>query len=747
MTYDFSQLTGNEFESLCNDLISKREDIFIERFKDGKDGGIDGRFHEADKSTVIIQSKHYLKSGFKPLVNKLKNDELKKLKKLNPSRYIVSTSVPLNPPQKDEIKRELEPYIKSTKDILGATELNSLLLQYPEIEENTYKLWINSTQVLKTIFNSKQNQNNQLKINNFLSKSKLYVRTKNHEDAKEKLNNLNTVVINGSPGIGKTTLAQQLALDYIAEGYSFCVIEDDISDLYKQLNTSEKQIFYFDDFLGDVIFNLNNSGNRTLKCINELKEAKNTKFILTTRTNILNQAKSSLPSYKSTNTESYQFEIPIHSLSRIDKAKILYNHIWYSNLKKPKIEKIYENKNYKKIVDHRNFNPRLIEFITDEYKTRDFLSDDFWTYITDTLNNPSEIWDHVIQHQLTKIERELVIYISLFTSRHISENDLENFHYLSAHEDPTFNDLIKSLTGSIINRELTEQRKIKNKKIIFYPASHYTLFDPSIKDYIFKKYSSEPSLISRLALIKKSPNDIEIALNGMYRKTASHENEKHKIQFIESIYSNLEIENENENSFNCYILNKIKEMNKTGLYNDINLSLFKIALKTKLKNLDIHQIKTINLNLKTISIDSFNPNESDDFEKLILNHNNNIEDLKEISKLINHLEPNGGELSGFLEDEFSTLLFSEIELIADQEGIEIYKDEYGEYDTSELEQLIDEQLSDLKSKNNLRNYEFIDDSILDRFVDDDQYNDAKNSLSNDFEDNDDSEIDSIFERE
>ena len=92
--YDFSTLNDKEFEDLSVDLISKDKDKRFERFKAGKDGGIDGRFYHDDGSQEIVQCKHYLKTGFNGLISSLKkkNDkginEIDKVKKLTPIKYI-----------------------------------------------------------------------------------------------------------------------------------------------------------------------------------------------------------------------------------------------------------------------------------------------------------------------------------------------------------------------------------------------------------------------------------------------------------------------------------------------------------------------------------------------------------------------------------------------------------------------------------------------------------------------------------
>ena len=127
--YDFSTLNDKEFENLSIDLISKDKDKRFERFKAGKDGGIDGRFYHDNGSQEIVQCKHYLKTGFRGLINSLKKEnnsinEIDKVKKLNPSKYIFVTSLPLSAENKKIIKELFNPYIKNDSDIYGQEDLN-----------------------------------------------------------------------------------------------------------------------------------------------------------------------------------------------------------------------------------------------------------------------------------------------------------------------------------------------------------------------------------------------------------------------------------------------------------------------------------------------------------------------------------------------------------------------------------------------------------------------------------------------
>ncbi|MFQ2165246.1 restriction endonuclease [Aeromonas hydrophila] len=135
--YDFASLNDKEFESLCTDILSVHLNTRVERFKPGKDGGVDGRFFSSDGDEVIIQCKHWIKSGLPALLRTLENEEIKKIKKLSPKRYIFTTSLPLSRENKIKIKKIASPYILTEADIFGCEDLNYILSKHEAIEKIT----------------------------------------------------------------------------------------------------------------------------------------------------------------------------------------------------------------------------------------------------------------------------------------------------------------------------------------------------------------------------------------------------------------------------------------------------------------------------------------------------------------------------------------------------------------------------------------------------------------------------------
>lgn len=555
-TYDFTKLNDKEFEALSIDILSKMEGCHIERFKSGKDDGIDGRFFSTDGKETIIQCKHYIKSGIANLIKHLEEKELKKIKKLDPKRYILATSLPLSPNNKRKIKDALSPYIKYDSDIIGEDEISDSLSKNHDIERRHYKLWIPSSNTILTLLNNGIYGRSEFKLEQIKNSISRYVVTSNHDKAVKKLDDKRCLIITGSPGIGKTTLADQILLQYASQqDFEVCCIENSINEAEAIFVKDKKQIFYFDDFLGSVILD-SFSKREDYHIVTFIKRITNDiskRFILTSRTVILNDAKNLSERFQIENIDENEYEVQIRSLLPIDKAKILYNHIWHSSLTEDYIDELYYDKRYRKIIDHRNYNPRLISFITDPKRLTDVPSSDYWQYIQKTLDDPSGIWDHVFNKQITPLCLMSVYFVTL-NGREIRESDLRSaFSNMAIEEDLSrtsgvendFEKTIKTAVGSVLNRKLDSI----TKKV------RYSLFDPSIGDYVIKKVSQN-----------------SLSLKAYFK----HLNSVESLQNLESLFTNK-------------VIDKIvfSEILESIIKSKIGSNKISFSYKVKLSNLSI----------------------------------------------------------------------------------------------------------------------------------------------------------------
>ncbi len=229
--YDFSTLSSDEFELFVRDLLNSEERrwpnnyIFISTPK-GRDRGID-LFCSTPSSEfdTIVQIKHYPKSKYSQLKNKLFHDseneksELHKVRKIRPDRYILVTSIELTVQQKLDIKEGFNPYIKQLDQIYDRHKLNALLILNPEVEKRHYKLYLSSVLALERILKCSHIGSGEFIKERIEQNIRIYVNTGNFEQGEELLRKNNFLLIDGEPGCGKTTLAELLLYKMIGEGY------------------------------------------------------------------------------------------------------------------------------------------------------------------------------------------------------------------------------------------------------------------------------------------------------------------------------------------------------------------------------------------------------------------------------------------------------------------------------------------------------------------------------------------------
>ena len=506
--YDFSSLNDKEFESLSNDVLSSHFSVRIERFKARRDRGVDGRFFATPDNEVIIQCKHWINSGLPALMRSIEKSEAEKVKKLAPSRYIFVTSLELSRANKIRIKHIFAPYILNEDDIFGNEDLNDLLATYPEIEKKHYKLWITSTNVLKTILNAAIVGRSRFKLEEIVEESNRYVTTQSHKHAMEKLETKHSIIITGAPGVGKTSLADQLSQYYVAQGFELCFIENSLNEAEEHYNEESHQIFYFDDFLGrNFLLALDNhQDSQVINFISRINRDSKKRFILTSRSNVLNQGKRLSDLFDIKKIERSEYEVSIATLSDFDKAKILYNHIWFSQLDDGFIDEIYKEKRYLKIINHENYNPRLISFITDSHRLEAINHSTYWSYIEKTLENPQGIWGNVFDVQIDQLSKHMVIAVSIHGTS-ISEPDLNKFYTLlsasrlNSGDNITFDTAIRLLVGALLNRNVIDKDTIQ-----------YNLFNPSIADYVLSNHMGDINYIDELLACLGT----EEAINNIY---------------------------------------------------------------------------------------------------------------------------------------------------------------------------------------------------------------------------------------
>lgn len=485
--YDLTVLNDKEFEVLVADLLAAEIGAPVERFKPGRDAGVDARWFSSPGNEVIVQCKHWPRSSVAALIRKISSEEKAKVIALNPSRYIFVCSLPLSRKNKGAIAEAFLPCVVSPDDVLGYEALQRLISNHEAVERKHYKLWLASSNVLVTLLNNSVLGRSADSIDHIRHALAKFVETEDCRRARKQLTNARVLIIKGEPGIGKSTLAQHLVMESIGDGYQFVEIQADLTEAEGVLvDPDQKQIFYFDDFLGRNFLEVlaDNKDSHVLAFIRRILRSENKRFVLTSRTHILDRGKQLSELFRIENIGKREFELTVGALSRLEKGMILYSHIWNSGLPGWAIEALYDRNRYLDVIDHANFNPRLIAFITDPERIVDVAPQDFWAYVAATLDNPEAIWRHVFERQLSQDTRDLAVLVA-FNGKPINETTLEEaFVRLNrcGTDNPVqfavrFRDALRLAAGSVITRTISGS-----------VDASCELFNPSIADFLLNDH-------------------------------------------------------------------------------------------------------------------------------------------------------------------------------------------------------------------------------------------------------------------
>lgn len=501
--YDFSTLNDRDLEELTRDLLSKILNVNFQSFKPGKDKGIDLRYSTVnDENEIVVQVKHYLGSGISKLKLDLKNNETQKVFSLKPKRYILCTSLPLSPQDKEDIKNIFKPYIQSTSDVVGKEDLNKWLDDYSEIQERHFKLWLSSIDIIKKIVKNGVKGRSEFYKEKIVKEITVYVPNKTHNEAVNALNKNHFILITGIPGIGKSTLANMLTYQLLAKDFELVYVRE-ITEAEEAFSPEKKQIFYFDDFLGAITLDLYSSRNADSAIVNfiqRVEDDKHKRLILTCRTTILNQAKNISDKIENSNIDISNYEVRIENYTDWDKARILYNHIYLSDIEDHQKFIFFQNNFHWKVIKHRFYNPRVIQDITKKNNVID--SDYSEKFVLDIINDPKKIWEKPFNVQISHISRLLLLTmyslgggIYYITDERLKEAFNSRINYEVVHNNyqrkgNEYNFALKELVGAFINRTI-DKNNIR-----------YSFFNPSIDDFLFAYFQNSNE--EYLQLLKSS---------------------------------------------------------------------------------------------------------------------------------------------------------------------------------------------------------------------------------------------------
>ncbi|WP_189148796.1 restriction endonuclease [Streptomyces lacrimifluminis] len=499
MARNYADLSPYDFELLVRDLLQAELGLRLETFPPGRDGGVDVRLHRDGSEQLIVQCKHTPGKRFSEIKGQLER-EAKKVSGRFTATYMLVTTGSLTRANKIEITKIFKGVNLKEPEIWGVDDIENLLRRHPSVEQKNFKLWITSTATLQMLLHSAIYQRSSGLIDHALNQAHKYVHTEAFPISLEMLEGHHVCVISGEPGIGKTTLAEMLILHHIAEGWQAYVASEDVSDIDKVWRPNEKQIFFYDDFLGQnsLTDKLNkNEDGRLAQIIQRMKRDPSKRFVLTTREYILRQAAQVYePLRRISAVNDDRFILKLDHYTPGQRALILYNHIYFSKLSLVARQSVIEGQLYRKLVNHRNYSPRLIELITATYEDSSSPGQTFAEYAHSGLEDPEHLWNIIFEYQLSESERNLLLVLATFPTD-VLQDDLQEalagYESVRCVRNTTSREVLsalKRLQGTFVT---TMQRKIVADDELGESLATLVRFsNPSFNDYICRSLVLNP---------------------------------------------------------------------------------------------------------------------------------------------------------------------------------------------------------------------------------------------------------------
>lgn len=483
--FNLENLNDYEFELLCKDIMEMILNKKLYTFPKGRDGGIDICDAKVNPE-IIIQAKHYINSKYSDLLSALKN-EIPKVKNLSPKEYFICSGLKLTKKQKNEIFELFKEYMDDCSNIIDSIEINDFLSEEKnkEIVNKHFKLWLCSSSVLdllnsKNVFIDCEELLCDIEVN-----INLYVQTKSYFEAKKRLLENGVIIITGAPGVGKSTISKMLLLAFANDNYIIRYTTDnDISNIKKIISNdpAKKEIILLDDFLGQHYLKIKDSQPNEIKTlISFIRKNPNKKIILNSRITIIKEATQSYIQFKTLMDENMgnEYLINLDKMDILEKAKILYNHIYFNCLPQKYFAEIKKNKNYLGIIQHKNYNPRIIEYVTKSVNYLEIPVVKYKGYIMSKLDFPEDVWRDEFRNRLDEIDRIFMNTLYSLTNTGVEDKILEKAFNQRVRNSGFMNSSINAFKNTA-NRlcysliKITEERgKIKIHTI-----------NPSVNDYL-----------------------------------------------------------------------------------------------------------------------------------------------------------------------------------------------------------------------------------------------------------------------
>ena len=476
---NFYNLSASDFVELSRDILQKSIGISMQVTDGANDQGADIRDNMI-RPEVVAQVKHYMNSSISQLMASLRK-EVVKVSSLRPRQYYLFISKDLTESKIREIIELYSDYVQINETNIFTLSRLDNILQQPEYHEIFHKyssLWNFSIEILdgvvhrNVIFDSDE-------MLYEASDFKYFVLTETYRQCLEYLDERNIVLLQGSPGSGKTITSKMMALDFYTHGYRVIYSSDgSVKELKKMIHMDDsKELILLDDFLGQIYYSMDLGKLKEMQLfLAYIQRSKNKYVILNSRITICREAFS-----KYGELRMLFSNIPCVNTDRLtgyEKAQIFRNYLLkYEKERTEILIYIAENKRYLNILEHSNFNPRIIQYMS-LLDNRDLSPENFYKGLLTMLDHPDEIWKEEFENRLGPEDRIFMTTLYSLTNNEVEYELLEECFYARISNistiDKTVNQMEKvlgRLKKSMVDEIISDKRYVK-------------VLNPSVNDFL-----------------------------------------------------------------------------------------------------------------------------------------------------------------------------------------------------------------------------------------------------------------------
>lgn len=489
--FNYNDLSDFEFEELCKDIMERKLSKDLRIYASGRDRGIDLSDLEIPHQT-IVQIKHYMNSTYSSLKTSLKK-EIQKVEKINPKNYYICVSKSLTEANIEEIYEMFTNYMNSTSNIMDLKEIDSFLgdENNSDILRKHYKLWLHSTGILSEIYNQNIFIDCETLLSNINIEKNYFIQTNIYDTCLKHLMEDRIIFLSGNPGVGKTITSKMLLLVCATQGYTVKYTTNaDLTDIKRSLSADKdtKEVILLDDCLGQHYFKMNeNKESELLSLIKYVQINKSKKLIMNSRIAIFNTARDrSIEFNQFFNRETIlNYLIDMNKLPLIDKARIFYSHLYFNKIPELHYKELRKEKRYKNIVAHKNYTPRIIEFISEKHVFNDVSEADYYPYIKKSLDTPNDLWKDEFDHKLNSVDRIFMYILYSLTETTISAQILKECFEKRLLLEPNLDTTLNNF-DSVVSRLNSSMITIFD----VHGEQNIGVSNPSVNDFLKPRFES-----------------------------------------------------------------------------------------------------------------------------------------------------------------------------------------------------------------------------------------------------------------